>query len=208
MVRNDSGKEASVKAGLFPYRAHDYPTQHCQNLEIARTTATVQLPLCAWRCGVYKKMRVTNGLMCVCKLYEGGRHRRGVGRAGSCKMDDDVKIAVWRRLTPVWLDNSNSAAATMVCILSSTYSEPLHKIRFYTRAKQIALRQHCINCIELILHRTVTIVSNLNGGKTASTKKYVICFLSGFAPPIQCFISIPKNTSWAFYRSQIEGFYM
>ena len=59
----------------------------------------------------------------------------------------------------------------MVCILSSTYSEPLHKIRFYTRAKQIPLRQHCTNCIGLILHRTVTIVSNLNG-KTRSSKKY------------------------------------
>ena len=58
----------------------------------------------------------------------------------------------------------------MVCILSSTYSEPLHKIRFYTRAKQIPLRQHCTNCIGLILHRTVTIVSNLNG-KTRSSKK-------------------------------------
>ena len=57
----------------------------------------------------------------------------------------------------------------MVCILSSTYSEPLHKIRFYTRAKQIPLRQHCTNCIGLILHRTVTIVSNLNG-KTRSSK--------------------------------------
>ena len=45
MVRNDSAKEASVKAGLFPYREPDYPTQHCQNLEIARTTTTVQLPL-------------------------------------------------------------------------------------------------------------------------------------------------------------------
>ena len=98
-------------------------------------------------------------------------------------MGGDVRIAMRWRLTPVWLDNSNSGAATMVCILSSTYSEPLHKIRFYTRAKQIPLRQHCTNCIGLILHRTVTIVSNLNG-KTTSGKKYfhVICFLSGFAP--------------------------
>ena len=30
---------------------------------------------------------------------EDGRHRPG--RAGPCKMDGDVKIAVWRRLTPV-----------------------------------------------------------------------------------------------------------
>ena len=58
----------------------------------------------------------------------------------------------------------------MVCILSSTYSQPLHEIRFYTRAKQIPLRQHCINCIGLILHRTVTIVSNLNG-KTGREQK-------------------------------------
>ena len=84
----------------------------------------------------------------------------------------------------------------MVCILSSTYSQPLHEIRFYTRAKQIPLRQHCINCIGLILHRTVTIVSNLNGGKTVSSKKYfhVICFgrcplvfiLSVFISDLQC----------------------
>ena len=58
----------------------------------------------------------------------------------------------------------------MVCILSSTYSQPLHEIRFYTRAKQTPLRQHCINCIGLILHRTVTIVSNLNG-KTGREQK-------------------------------------